>query len=133
MYSFKNNVLQTLRRYNTSPLQDVFKIPLGCAVLLALKRPLGHKLDGVHLCPPDLDMGKGQACALDAERPLDNVQPRTCIHQPLHEAEVVAGYSFGRPHPDYQILHGQFGRPMQLDQLFQLIGEGHWMFWRKVL
>jgi len=133
MYSFENNVLRTLRRHNTRPLQDIFKIPLGRAVLLALRRSLGHKLDGVHLRPPHLDAGEGHARALDADRPLDDVQPRAGIHQPLHETEVAAGYSFGRPQPDYQILHGQFGHPMQLDQLFQLIAKGHWMFWHKIL
>jgi len=101
MYSFKNNVFCTLRRHNARPLQDVFKISLGRAVLLALGRPLGHKLDGVHLRPPDLDVGKGHTRALDADGPLDGVQPRTVIHQPLHEAEVTAGYSFGWPQPDY--------------------------------
>ena len=64
-------------------------LPLGRAVLLALKRPLGHQLDGVHLRPPYLDTGEGHAHALDADRPLDDVQPRAGIHQPLHESEVA--------------------------------------------
>ena len=97
MYSFKYNVFRTLRCYNTRPLQDIFKISLWCAVLLALRRPFGHELDGVHLRPPDLDAGEGHARALDADRPLDDVQPRTGIHQPLQESEVTVGYSFGRP------------------------------------
>ena len=101
MHLFKNNVLRTLRRYNTRPLQDVSKIPLGCAVLRALGWPLGHNLDGVHLRPPDLDAGEGHTRALGADGPLDGVQPRSGIHQPLHEAEVTAGYSFGWPQPDY--------------------------------
>ena len=101
MYSFKDHVFRTLLRNNAGSLQDIIKIQLGLAVLLALRGPLGHKLDGVHLRLPDLDAGEGHARALDADRPLDDVQPRAGIHQPLHEPEVAAGYSFDRPQPDY--------------------------------
>ena len=80
MYSFKDHVFRTLLHSNAGSLQDTIKIQLGLAVLLALRRPLGHKLDGVHLRPPDLDTGEGHAGALDADRPLDDVQPRTGIH-----------------------------------------------------
>ena len=72
MHTFKNNILRTLRRYNTRPRQDVSKIPLGCAVILALGRPLGHKL-GVHLHPPRLDSCEGHPRSLDADRSLDSV------------------------------------------------------------
>ena len=96
MYSFKDYIFRTLLRYNAGSLQDTMKIHLGLAVLLALRRPLDHKLDGVHLRRPDLDAGEGHARTLDADRPLDNVQPRAGIHQLLHEPEVATGYSFGR-------------------------------------
>ena len=76
MYSFGDNGFRTLRRHNARPLQDVFKISFGRAVILALRRPLGHKLDGVHLRPPHLDTGEGHARALDADRLLDDVQDR---------------------------------------------------------
>ena len=102
-------------------------------MLLTHGRSLGGELDSVHLRPLHLDTGEGHPRTLDADRPLDDVKPGAGIDQPLHEPEVAAGYSFGRPQPDYQILHGQFGRPMQLDQLFQLIAKGHWMFWHKLL
>ena len=59
MYSFKNNVLSTLLRYNVGSLQDIVKISLGRAVLLALGRSLGRKLDDIHLRPLHLDTGEG--------------------------------------------------------------------------
>ena len=83
-----------MRRHNTRPLQDVFKIPFGRAVLLALRRSLGHKLDGVHLRPPYIDAVEGRVHSLNADRLLDDIQLRAGIHQPLHEAEVVARYIF---------------------------------------
>ena len=67
MYSFKNNVLSTLIRYNAGSLQDIAKISLGRAVLLALGRFLGRELDGVHLRPLHLDVGEGHPCTLDAD------------------------------------------------------------------
>ena len=70
-------------------------------VLLALGRTLGRELDGVHLRPLHLDAGEGHPRTLDADRPLDDVKPGAGIDQPLHEPEVAAGYSFGRPQPDY--------------------------------
>ena len=97
--------LRTLRRHNARPLQDVFKISLGRAVLLDHRRPFSHKLDGVHLRPPDVDIGEGKTLTFNADGPLDDVKSRTGIKQPIHEAEVTAGYSFGWPQPDYQILH----------------------------
>ena len=118
MYSFEINVLRTLRHHNTRPLQDVFKIPLGHAVLLASGRSLGRELDGVHLCPLHLDTSEGHPRTFDANRPLDDVKPGAGIDQPLHQPEVAVGYGFGMPPPDYQIPHGQFGHPMQFDQLF---------------
>ena len=101
MYSFKSNILSTLVRHNAGSLQDTIKIQFGLAVLFALGRPLGHKLHGVHLRPLDLGVGERHACAFNADRSLDDVQPRAGIYQPLHEAEIAAGYSFGRPQPDY--------------------------------
>ena len=88
------------------------KIPLGCAVLLARGRSLGRELDSVHLRPLHLDTGEGHPRTFNADRPLYGIKPRAGIDQPLHESEVAAGYSFGRPQTDYQILHGQSVHPM---------------------
>ena len=60
MYSFKDNVFCTLALYNAGSLQDIIKIPLGRAVLLALRRSLGRKLDGVHLRPLHFDAGPAE-------------------------------------------------------------------------
>ena len=97
MYSFKNNVLSTLLRHNAGSLQNIFKIPLGRAVLLARGRSFGRELDGVHLRPLYLDTGEGHPRTFYADRPLDGVKPRAGIDQPLHESEVAPGYGFRRP------------------------------------
>ena len=101
MYSFKHDVLSTLPRYNAGSLQDVVKISLGRAVLLAFGWSFGRELDGIHLRPLHLDTGKGHPGTFDTDRPLDGVKPRAGIEQPLHETEIAAGYGFGRPQPDY--------------------------------
>ena len=96
MYSFKNNVLSTLLRYNAGSLQNIFKIPLGRAVLLVSGRSLGRELDGVHLHPLHLDAGEGHLCTLDADRPLDDVKSRESVYKPPHEPKVVAWNRLGR-------------------------------------
>ena len=97
MTSFKDNVFQTLALYNEGSLQDIIKIPLGRAVLLARGRSLGRELDDVHLRPLNLGTGEGHPRTFDADRPLDGIKPRAGIDQPLHEPEVAAGYGLGRP------------------------------------
>ena len=66
MYLFENSILPALRCYKSRSLQDIRKISLGCAVLLALRRPPGH-LGGIHLRPPHLAMSEGHAGTLDAD------------------------------------------------------------------
>ena len=97
MYSWKYNILSTLLRHNAGSLQDIVKIQLGHAVLLARGRSLGHNLHDIHLHPVHLYSGKGHSRAFDADRPLDGIKPRAGIDQPLHEPEVAARYGFGRP------------------------------------
>ena len=97
MTSFKDNVFGALALYNAGSLQDIIKILLRLAVLLARGRSLGRELDGVHLRPLHLDTGEGHPRTFDADRPLDGIKPREGIDQPLHEPEVAAGYGFGRP------------------------------------
>ena len=101
MYSFKDNVFCALALYNAGSLQDIIKIQLGRAVLLARGRSLDRELDGVHLCPLYLETGEGHPRTFDADRPLDGIKPRASIIEPLHEPEVAAGYSFCRPQLDY--------------------------------
>ena len=40
IHSFKDSVFRTMIRNNAGPLQDIAEVSLGCAVLLALWRPL---------------------------------------------------------------------------------------------
>ena len=70
-------------------------------MLLARGRSLGRVLDDVHLRPLNLGTGEGHSRTFDADRPLDGIKPRAGIHQPIHKAEVTAGYSFDWPQPDY--------------------------------
>lgn len=97
MYSWEYYILSTLLCNNAGPLHDIVKIQLRGAVLLARGRSLGHKLRGIHLCPMHLDLGEGHSRTFDADRPLDGIQPRAGINEPLHEPEVAARDGFGRP------------------------------------
>ena len=81
-------------------------------MLLARGRSLGRKFDGVHLRPLHLDTGEGHPCTFDADRPLHGIKPGAGTDKMLHEPEVTAGYGFGWPKSDYNILHGQFDHPM---------------------
>ena len=87
MYSFKDNVFRTLRRYNAGPLQDVFKISLWRAVLLAIRWSFGCELDGVHLRPLHLVTGKGHPRTFNADRSLYDFEPREGTDKPLHVSE----------------------------------------------
>ena len=79
MYSFKDYIFRTLLRHNAGSLQDIVKISLGRAVLLARGQSLGRDPDGIHLRPLHLDTGKGHPHTFDADRPLDGVKPRAGI------------------------------------------------------
>ena len=101
MYSWDYDILSTLLRHKVGSLQDTIKIQLGSAVLLPLRRPLGHQVRGVHLRPMHLDSGEGDARAFDADRTLDGIKLRAGIDQPLHEPEVATGQELDRTLPDY--------------------------------
>ena len=75
MYSFKDYIFRTLLRYNAGSLQDITKISLGRAVLLALGRSLGRELDDVHLRPLYLDTDKSHPGTFDTDRPMYGIQP----------------------------------------------------------
>ena len=47
--------------------------------------------------------------------------------------EVAVGKGVARAHPDYKALHGLFGRLVKLDQLLQLVAQGHWVFGPSIL
>ena len=79
MYSFRHNLFRTLALYNAGSLQDIIKIPLGCAVLLSCGRSPGRELDGIHLRPLHLDTGEGHPRTFDADRPLYGIKLRAGI------------------------------------------------------
>ena len=72
--------------------------------------------------------GQGLARTFNADGPLNDFKSRTCIYHPLDKAKVAAGQGLARPQPDYEVLHGLFGRLVQFDQLLQLVAQGHRMF-----
>ena len=122
---FKYNIFRTLVRYETGTLQDTLILHLGVAMLLALRRPSLHQLHGVQFGPVHLRTGKSPACTFDADRVLDDFNPWTGVDQPPHQPEVAPRHGFLRPQPKYEALHGLFGHLMKLDQLLQLVAQGH--------
>ena len=115
----------TFLRHKASTLQDTFIILFGVAMLLALRWPLLHQLFGVHLRPEHFRLGKSPARTLNADIPLYDFKPWAGIYYPLDKAEVAAGQGLARPQPDYEVLHGQFGRLVEFDQLLQLVTQGN--------
>ena len=103
------------------------------AMRLALRRPVLDQLLSIQLAPMHLDAGKGPAGTLDAQGSLDHLKPRAGIHHPLDQAEVATGHELTRPHPDYETFHSQFGRPVEFDQLLQLVTQRHRVFGPSIL
>ena len=64
---------------------------------------------------------------------LDDFNPWTGVHQPPHQTEVTPRHGFSRPQPNYEALHGLFGHLVELDQLLQLVTQGHRMFGLNIL
>ena len=95
MFSWEYDILRTLLCHKAGPLQDTIKIVLGSTMLLALRRPLGHQLLGIQLCPMRLDAGKCHSRTFNADRPLYGFKPWTGTYKPLNKNEVAARYSAG--------------------------------------
>ena len=96
-------------------------------MLLALWWRVRHKLLGIHLAPVHLCAGKGPTGTLNTGGVLDDFNPQARIHQLPHQAEVAPRHGLLRPQPNYEALHGLFGRLVELDQLLQLVAKGHRM------
>ena len=131
--SFKNGVLGTFIGHETSTLHNAIIVHLGMAMRLALWRPVLHQLLHIQLAPVHLRVGKGPAGTLNANGSLDHFKPRTCIYHPLYKAEVAGGQGLTRTHSDYEILHGHFGRPVEFNQLLQLVTQRHRVFGPSIL
>ena len=102
-------------------------------MLLTLRWSLSHQLLSIKLPLVHLRMGKRHACTLYADRSLNDIEPRASTNNPLHESEVTAWNLLRGPQPDNQVLHGQFSRLVQFDQLLQLIDKGHRIIRRQIL
>ena len=100
---------------------------------LALRRPVLQQLLRIHLAPMHLRTGKGPAGTLNANRSLDHFKLRTDIYHPLYQAEVASRQGLTRLHSDYEIFHSHFGRPMEFNQLLQLVTQRHWVFGSSIL
>src|SRR3954462_14393598 len=94
-------------------------------MLLPLRRPVLHQLLTVKLTPVHLCTSKGPPGTFDADGTLDDLKPWTGLHQPPHQPEVAPRQGLSGPQPNYEALHGLFGRLVELDQLFQLVAQGH--------
>ena len=94
-------------------------------MLLSLWWWVRHELLGIHLAPVHLCTGKGPTGTFDADGALDDLKPRTGLHQPPHQPEIAPRQGLSGPQPNYEALHGLLGRLVELDQLFQLVAQGH--------
>ena len=112
-------------RYNAGTLQDALIIHLGLAILLARRWSVRHKILSVHLAPVHFSTGKGPTGTFNADGALDDFNPWTGVHQPPHQPEVAPRHGFLRPQPNYEAHQGLFGHLMELDQLLQLVAQGH--------
>src|SRR3954465_12760961 len=121
----KYYILGTFIRHKAGTLQNALIIHLGVAMLLALRWPGLHKLLSIHLAPVHFSTGKRPTGTLDADGALDDFKLWTCIHQLPHQPKVDPRHSLSGPQPDYETRHGLFGHLMELDQLLQLVAQGH--------
>src|SRR4051812_45782875 len=94
-------------------------------MLLPRRRPVLHKLLTVQLTPVHLCTGKAPTCTFDADGALDVLEPWTGLHQPPHQPKVAPRQGLSGPQPNYEAFNGLFGRLVELDQLFELVAQGH--------
>ena len=94
-------------------------------MLLPLQWPIYHQLLSIQLSLVHFSTGKSPTGAFDAYGALDDFKPWTGIHQPPHQPKVAPRQDLPRPQPAYKALHGLFGYLMELDQLLQLVAQGH--------
>src|SRR3954468_3541530 len=121
----KNYIPGTFIRHKAGTLQNALIIHLGLAMLFPRWWPVLHKLLSIQLAPVHLSTGKGPTGPFDADGALDDFEPWIGLHQPPHQPEVAPRQSLSRPQPNYEALHALFGRLVELDQLLQLVAQGH--------
>ena len=123
----KNYIFGAFIRYKAGTLQDALIISFRDVMLLARRRSVLHQLLRIHLAPVHFSTGKGPTGTINTGGSLDDLNPWTSIHQPLHQAKVAPRHGVLRPQPNYDALHGLFGHLVELDQLLQLVAKGHRM------
>ena len=96
-------------------------------MLFPRRWPVLHKLLSIQPAPVHLRTGKGPTGTFNADGALDDFEPWTGLHQPLHQPKIAPRQSLSRPQPNYEALHGLFGHLMELDQLLRLVAKGHRM------
>ena len=94
-------------------------------MLFPRRWPVLHKLLSIQLAPVHLSTGKGPTGTFNADGALDDFEPWLGLHQPPHEPKIAPRQSPSRPQPNNEALHGLFGRLVELDQLLQLVAQGH--------
>ena len=92
-----------------------------------------HQLHGVQLRPVHLRPGKSPTRTLNAGGPPYDFKPGAGVYKPPYQAEIAVGQGLTRPHPYYKAPHGLFGRLVKLDQLLQLVAQGHSVFSPRIL
>ena len=83
--------------YKAGTLQDVLIIHLGFAILPARRWSIRHKLLSVHLAPVHFSTSKGPTGTFDADGALDDFEPWTGLHQPLHQPEIAPRQGLSGP------------------------------------
>ena len=86
-------------------------------MLFPWRWPVLHQLLSIQLALVHLSTGKGPTGTFNADGALDDFEPWTGPHQPPHLPEIAPWQSLSRPQPNYEALHGLFGRLVELDQL----------------
>ena len=94
-------------------------------MLFPRRWPVLHKLLSIQLALVHLSTGKGPTGTFYADGAPDDFKPWTGPHQPPHQPEIAPRQSLSRPQPNYEAFHGLFGRLVELDQLLQLVAQGH--------
>ena len=84
---------------------------------LTLQGSILHDLLSIQFGPMHLRTGKGPTGTLNTDVLLNNFKSWTGMHHELYKAKIAIGQGLARPHPDYEVLDGQFGGPVEFDQL----------------
>ena len=100
--SFKNYILGAFIRHKAGTRKNILIVVLGLAMLFPRRWPVLHKLLSIHLALVHLSTGKGPTGTFNTNGELDDLNPRTRVHQPPHQTEVAPRHGFSRPQPNWR-------------------------------